>query len=84
MEFLDSASTILSSIPALIKLHVRGAGQCFGVTVRFVYRAYEQKSPVWDGVLAFLQNQLDTCLCIVPTSFTTLYKFTPTADKHLF
>ncbi|KAI4159782.1 MAG: hypothetical protein LQ342_006293 [Letrouitia transgressa] len=28
---------------------VRGAGQSFGVTVEFTYRAHEQKDPVWAG-----------------------------------
>ena len=31
---------------------VRGAGACFGVVTTFVYRAYEQKNPVWGGMLA--------------------------------
>ena len=32
---------------------VRGAGQAFGVTVEFTYRAHEQKNPVWGGLLMF-------------------------------
>lgn len=38
---------------------VRGAGQGFGVAVEFTYRAYEQKSPVWAGLLMFLPSKLD-------------------------
>lgn len=32
---------------------IRGAGSCFGVVTTFVFKAYEQKSTVWAGVLAF-------------------------------
>lgn len=38
---------------------VRGAGQAFGVAVEFTYRAHEQKSPVWMGLLLFLPNDLE-------------------------
>ena len=30
---------------------VRGAGVCFGVVTSFVYKAHEQKNPVWAGLL---------------------------------
>lgn len=30
---------------------IRGAGACFGVATSFVYRAHEQKNPVWAGML---------------------------------
>jgi hypothetical protein len=32
---------------------VRGAGSCFGVVTTFVYRAHNQKNPVWAGTMAF-------------------------------
>jgi hypothetical protein len=32
---------------------VRGAGACFGVATKFVYRAYEQKNQIWAGLLFF-------------------------------
>jgi hypothetical protein len=36
----------------------RGAGACFGVVTSFVYRAHEQKNPVWAGLLAFRRSAL--------------------------
>ena len=38
---------------------VRGAGQAFGVATEFTYRAYEQRNPVWAGLLMFLPSKLD-------------------------
>lgn len=38
---------------------VRGAGQGFGVAVEFTYRAYEQNTPVWGGLLMFPSSKLD-------------------------
>jgi FAD/FMN-containing dehydrogenase len=38
---------------------IRGAGASFGVATKFVYRAYEQKGPVWGGILIFPPTQLD-------------------------
>jgi hypothetical protein len=32
---------------------VRGAGACFGVATKFVYKAYEQKNQIWAGLLCF-------------------------------
>lgn len=32
---------------------VRGAGVCFGVVTSFVYKAHEQKNPVYAGLLVF-------------------------------
>src|SRR5215469_14137018 len=37
---------------------VRGAGQCFGVTTEFVYKAYDQ-GPVYAGLLVFTPDKLD-------------------------
>ncbi|PVH87648.1 FAD-binding domain-containing protein [Cadophora sp. DSE1049] len=36
----------------------RGAGTCFGVATSFVYRAHEQKDPVWAAMLRFENDQL--------------------------
>lgn len=38
---------------------VRGAGASFGVATKFVYRAHEQKGPVWGGLLVFPKTQLE-------------------------
>jgi hypothetical protein len=32
---------------------IRGAGPCFGVVTSFVYKAHEQKNPVYAGMLVF-------------------------------
>jgi hypothetical protein len=37
---------------------IRGAGQCFGVAMEFVYKAYDQ-GPVYAGILAFTPDKLD-------------------------
>lgn len=39
---------------------VCGAGQAFGVVFEFTYRAYEQKSTVWAGQMAFIPSNLET------------------------
>ncbi|KAK0121056.1 hypothetical protein ONS96_011240 [Cadophora gregata f. sp. sojae] len=36
----------------------RGAGTCFRVATSFVYRAHEQKDPVWAAMLRFENDQL--------------------------
>ncbi|KAH9214088.1 hypothetical protein DL95DRAFT_389765, partial [Leptodontidium sp. 2 PMI_412] len=36
----------------------QGAGTCFGVATSFVYRAHEQKDPVWAAMLRFEDHQL--------------------------
>lgn len=41
---------------------VRGAGQSFGVTVEFTYRAHEHKDPVWAGQLAFTPDKIPRVL----------------------
>ncbi|QYS99437.1 FAD linked oxidase domain protein [Trichoderma simmonsii] len=38
---------------------IRGAGQSFGVATSFTFRGYEQKNPVWGGLLAFDTSALD-------------------------
>ena len=38
---------------------IRGAGNAFGVTVEFKYRAYEQKNSVWGGTLIFTDAHVD-------------------------
>ncbi|UKZ75727.1 hypothetical protein TrVFT333_003419 [Trichoderma virens FT-333] len=38
---------------------IRGAGQSFGVVTSFTFRGYEQKDPVWGGLLAFDTAALD-------------------------
>jgi FAD/FMN-containing dehydrogenase len=38
---------------------IRGAGQSFGVATSFTFRGYEQKDPVWGGLLAFDTSALD-------------------------
>ncbi|KAL4931820.1 FAD-binding oxidoreductase [Aspergillus undulatus] len=38
---------------------IRGAGQCFGVVVEFVFVAHELKNPVWAGVLGFTLDHLE-------------------------
>jgi hypothetical protein len=38
---------------------IRGCGASFGVAVAFKFRAYEQKDPVWAGLLVFPPNQLE-------------------------
>ena len=42
---------------------IRGAGQCFGVVVEFIFVAHELKTPVWGGVMAFLAHQLEEVVC---------------------
>ncbi|KAJ9634234.1 hypothetical protein H2199_009064 [Coniosporium tulheliwenetii] len=37
---------------------IRGCGASFGVAVDFTYRAYEQKDPVWAGLLGFTADKL--------------------------
>ncbi|KAL7905864.1 hypothetical protein GGI35DRAFT_488126 [Trichoderma velutinum] len=38
---------------------IRGAGQSFRVATSFTFRGYEQKNPVWGGLLAFDTSVLD-------------------------
>jgi FAD/FMN-containing dehydrogenase len=38
---------------------VRGAGAAFGVATSFVYRAHEQKNPVWAGLVFFPTTHLE-------------------------
>ncbi|KAL4781293.1 hypothetical protein BJX76DRAFT_360073 [Aspergillus varians] len=38
---------------------VRGAGQCFGIVVEFVFVAHEHQDPVWAGLLGFPLTQLE-------------------------
>lgn len=38
---------------------VRGAGACFGVATKFVYKAYEQKNQIWAGLLFFPPTRLE-------------------------
>ncbi|RDW79098.1 FAD-binding oxidoreductase [Aspergillus mulundensis] len=38
---------------------IRGAGQCFGVVVEFVFLAHEHRDPVWAGLLGFTLDQLE-------------------------
>lgn len=38
---------------------LRGAGYNFGVVVDFTYQAYEQKDPVFSGLLGFTQDKLE-------------------------
>ncbi|KAL4944368.1 hypothetical protein BDV06DRAFT_233370 [Aspergillus oleicola] len=38
---------------------IRGAGQCFGVVVEFVFRAHKHKDPVWGGMLGFSLDRLE-------------------------
>ena len=44
---------------------VCGAGQGFGVVAEFTYRAYEQKTTVWAGQMAFIPNDLETLVTTV-------------------
>jgi len=41
---------------------VRGAGACFGVATKFVFRAHEQKNNVWAGLLFFPPTMLEKVL----------------------
>ncbi|KAL4807491.1 hypothetical protein BDV18DRAFT_168010 [Aspergillus unguis] len=41
---------------------VRGAGQCFGVAVEFIFRAHEIEDPVWGGVLGLPLSQLEAVI----------------------
>ncbi|KAH7346451.1 hypothetical protein BKA65DRAFT_585451 [Rhexocercosporidium sp. MPI-PUGE-AT-0058] len=36
----------------------RGAGACFGIATSFLYKAHEQKNPVWTAMLRFEDHQL--------------------------
>ena len=36
---------------------VRGAGQCFGVVVEFVFQAFDQVEPVWAGQMVYLAHK---------------------------
>ncbi|KAL4917335.1 hypothetical protein BDW62DRAFT_211211 [Aspergillus aurantiobrunneus] len=38
---------------------IRGAGQCFGVVVEFVFEAHDHQDPVWAGMLGFPLPQLE-------------------------
>ncbi|KKK14878.1 FAD binding domain protein [Aspergillus rambellii] len=38
---------------------LRGAGYNFGVVVEFTYQAYEQKEPVYAGILAFTPDKVE-------------------------
>ncbi|CAD6502470.1 BgTH12-05062 [Blumeria graminis f. sp. triticale] len=40
----------------------RGAGAGFGIATAFVYQAYEQKAPVWGGLIIFEAAQLDAVI----------------------
>lgn len=39
---------------------VRGAGQCFGVAVDFLFQAHEIPNPVWAGVLGFPLSKVES------------------------
>lgn len=41
---------------------LRGAGQSFGVAVSFTFQAYEQREPVWGGLLVFKPDALEKVL----------------------
>ncbi|KAL4976878.1 hypothetical protein BDW66DRAFT_166187 [Aspergillus desertorum] len=38
---------------------IRGAGQCFGVVVEFVFMAHQHRDPVWAGLLGFTLDHLE-------------------------
>lgn len=46
---------------------VRGAGTSFGVATKFLYRAHEQKGPVWGGLLAFPKTQMEQIVAFCNT-----------------
>ena len=38
----------------------RGAGASFGVAVEFTFQAFDQKNPIWAGILGFPAEKIDT------------------------
>ncbi|TVY83661.1 FAD-linked oxidoreductase [Lachnellula suecica] len=48
----------------------RGAGRNFGVATSFTFQAYEQRKPVWAGLLVFPKEKLDEVI----TAANQLYK----------
>lgn len=50
---------------------IRGGGQSLGVAVEFVYRAYEQRDPVWGGLLIFTMDSLETIVTFANKVATT-------------
>ncbi|KAL4797782.1 hypothetical protein BDV19DRAFT_377313 [Aspergillus venezuelensis] len=41
---------------------IRGAGQCFGVVVEFIFRAHKHEDPVWGGTLGFSHGSLESII----------------------
>lgn len=50
---------------------IRGAGQCFGVVVEFVFQAHEHKDPVWAGILGFYLSQIEAVIAFGNTLVET-------------
>jgi hypothetical protein len=44
---------------------LRGAGYNFGVVVEFTFRAYEQKTPVYAGIVAFTPDKVEHVISIL-------------------
>ncbi|KAL4961996.1 FAD-binding oxidoreductase [Aspergillus stella-maris] len=41
---------------------IRGAGQCFGVVVEFIFKAHKHKDPVWGGTLMFSHGNIESII----------------------
>ncbi|KAL4953775.1 hypothetical protein BDW69DRAFT_150909 [Aspergillus filifer] len=41
---------------------IRGAGQCFGVVVEFIFKAHKHEDPVWGGTLGFSHESLESII----------------------
>ncbi|KAL2839022.1 hypothetical protein BJX68DRAFT_202336 [Aspergillus pseudodeflectus] len=44
---------------------LRGAGYNFGIVVEFTFRAYEQKTPVYAGIVAFTPDKVEDVISIL-------------------
>ena len=46
---------------------LRGAGSSFRVVTKFVYRAFDQKGPVWGGLMVLSKTQLEELVSFANT-----------------